>query len=252
MAEPKVRIRGVSKGFTLTGKPRVEVLSGIDLDVHTGGFLCVLGPSGCGKSTLLNMVGGFEKPDQGSILIDGEPVRGPNRRRVFVFQEYGIFPWMTVRENIAVGLLDRPHEERCFVVEHYIRMVGLVGFEDSFPRQLSGGMRQRVAVARALAVRPEILYMDEPFGAIDSLTRQQMRAELVRIWQEEGSTILFVTHDIDESLQLADRIVVMGPRPGTILEVVEVSIPHPRTFGTAEYVRIKHKLFRLLGLDTSV
>jgi NitT/TauT family transport system ATP-binding protein len=250
--EPKVRIRGLHKTFFEPGKPPVEVLSGVDLDVRAGEFLCLLGPSGCGKSTLLNLLGGFEKQDRGSIQIDGQPVDAPNPRRIFVFQEYGIFPWMSVWDNIAFGLYDRPESERYRIVEHYIRMVGLEGFERSFPQQLSGGMRQRVAVARALAVEPDVLYMDEPFGALDSLTRQRMRGELIRIWQEEGPTILFVTHDIDESLQLADRIAVMGTRPGRILELVDVPIPHPRTFGTPQYVEIKHHLFGLLGLAESV
>src|SRR5688572_27094050 len=171
VSEPKIRMRNVRKRFPGANGSWIDVLAGIDFEVRSGEFLCMLGPSGCGKSTLLNMCGGFESADDGSIEIDGVRVNGPDRRRIFVFQEYAIFPWMTVRENIAFGLLDRPTDEQERIVQHYVELVGLQGFEQSFPQQLSGGMRQRVAVARALAVQPEILLMDEPFGALDSLTR---------------------------------------------------------------------------------
>ncbi|MBI5433679.1 MAG: ABC transporter ATP-binding protein [Planctomycetes bacterium] len=248
MTEPKVRLRGVQKTFREPGKPPVEVLPGIDLDVAKGELICLLGPSGCGKSTLLNILGGFETADEGTVTIDGQPVRGPDPRRVFVFQEYGIFPWMTVWDNIAFGLGEKRFEEKLEIVGHYIELVGLRGFEKTFPQQLSGGMRQRVAVARALAVKPDIIFMDEPLGALDSLTRLKMRAELLRIWQEEKPTILLVTHDVDESVQLADRVVVFSARPGRILEVVEVGIDHPREFGSREYTEIKNRLYELLGV----
>jgi NitT/TauT family transport system ATP-binding protein len=211
--------------------------------------VCLLGPSGCGKSTLLNIVGGFDRASSGSVAIDGARVDGPDPRRVFVFQEYGVFPWATVRENIALGLRKRPAEEQQRILAHYVELVGLRGFEDSYPSELSGGMKQRVAVARALSVTPDIVFMDEPLGALDSLTRLQMRTEILRLWQRERMTILFVTHDIDESVQLADRVVVLSARPGRILDVVEVGLPHPRAFGSPEYNRIKDRLYELLGIE---
>ena len=248
---PKVEVRRLTKAFRSRGQDLV-VLQDVDLTVRAGEFVCLLGPSGCGKSTLLNIVGGFERASAGSVTIDGAKVEGPDPRRVFVFQEYGVFPWATVRENIALGLRKRPPEEQQRIVARYVELVGLGGFEDSYPSELSGGMKQRVAVARALAVTPDIVFMDEPLGALDSLTRLQMRAEILRMWQRERMTVLFVTHDVDESVQLADRIVVLSPRPGRILDVVEVDLPHPRELASPEYLRIKNRLYGLLGLEHRV
>lgn len=247
----KVSVRDVNKSFARNGK-ELLVLTNIDLDVAAGEFVCLLGASGCGKSTLLNIVGGFDQPTSGAVEIDGQPVTGPDPRRVFVFQEYGIFPWASVWDNVALGLRRRSKDEQHRIVQHYIEMVGLRGFEKSFPSELSGGMRQRVAVARALAVSPDIVFMDEPLGALDSLTRLTMRSEILRLWQQEKMTILFVTHDVDESISLADRIVVMSPRPGRIQEIVEVGLPHPRDLGSPEYGRIKNRLYELLGVSHAV
>ena len=208
----KVSIRGLEMVFRAEGK-ETPVLENIDLDVREGEFVCILGPSGCGKSTLLNIVGGFLEPTAGTVTIDGEPVTGPDPRRIFVFQERGVFPWLTVEGNIGFGLGKLSPEERRKRIAHYVRLVGLTGFENAYPQELSGGMKQRVEVARALAVNPDVLYLDEPFGALDSITRLVMRGELLRIWGPEKKTILFVTHDIDESVQLADRVVVMSSRP---------------------------------------
>jgi NitT/TauT family transport system ATP-binding protein len=244
----KVVIRGLCKAFTRK-RDTLEVLKDIDLTVQAGELVCVLGPSGCGKSTLLNIVGGFDTPTSGSVEINGEEVKGPDPRRVFVFQEYGIFPWASVWDNVALGLRKNGKDDRARTIQHYVDLVGLTGFEKSYPAELSGGMKQRVAVARALAVSPDIIYMDEPLGALDSLTRLQMRAEILRIWQQEKPTILFVTHDVDEALQLADRVVVMSPRPGRIAEIVTVGMPHPRDFGSPEYGRAKNRLFELLGVS---
>jgi ABC-type nitrate/sulfonate/bicarbonate transport system ATPase subunit len=250
-ATHKVLVRGVNKVF-----PRREgelvVLQDIELAIAPREFVCLLGPSGCGKSTLLNLVGGFDRPTSGTIEIDGQPVVGPDPRRVFVFQEYGIFPWASVWDNVALGLRKLPKDEQHRIVEHYIDLVGLKGFEKTYPNELSGGMKQRVAVARALAVHPDVIFMDEPLGALDSLTRLQMRAELLRIWQAEKMTILFVTHDVDEALQLADRIVVMTPRPGRIAEIVPVRAPHPRDIGSPEYGKLKNRLYELLGVSHSI
>lgn len=243
----KVEIRGLSKVFT-GRRSALEVLTGIDLEIRQGEFVCLLGPSGCGKSTLLNVVGGFEAPTSGEVLVDGEPVAGPHPRRVFVFQEYGIFPWASVWDNIALGLRQLSRDEQRRRVDHYIDLVGLRGFERAYPGELSGGMKQRVAVARALAVTPDIVLMDEPLGALDSLTRHSMRAEVLRIWQQERMTVLFVTHDVDEALQLADRIVVLSPRPGRIARIIPVEAAHPREIGSREYMRIKTELYGLLGV----
>jgi NitT/TauT family transport system ATP-binding protein len=247
----KVVLSSVSKEFAGRGGT-LPVLQDVSLEVREGEFLCLLGPSGCGKSTLLNIVGGFERPTSGRVTIDDEPVTGPDPRRVFVFQEYGIFPWATVRDNVALGLRKRDAAERDRLVQATIDLVGLTGFEHSYPFELSGGMKQRVEVARALAVSPDVIYMDEPFGALDSLTRLGMRAELIRIWQAERKTILFVTHDVDESVQLADRIVVFSDRPARITEIVTVGMKHPREIASAEYVAVKNRLYDLLGVGHTV
>ena len=250
---PKVRLRGVRKNFVEEGKPPVEVLAGIDLDVAEGEFVCLLGPSGCGKSTALNICAGFTKADGGVVEVDGEVVDGPDKKRVFVFQEYGIFPWMSVWDNIAFGLGDRPHAEKRETVRHYIAMVGLTGFEEAFPHELSGGMKQRVEVARALAVNPDVLFMDEPFGALDSLTRLNMRSELIRIWQREHKTILFVTHDIEESVQLGQRVVVFGNRPAKVKTTVDLhALGHPRDIDSSGYLKAREQLFEAMGVSTRI
>jgi NitT/TauT family transport system ATP-binding protein len=232
-------------------KADVPVLEKIDLTVREGEFVCIVGPSGCGKSTLLNIIGGFLGASKGAVLIDGSPVAGPDKKRIFIFQENGTFPWLTVEENVGFGLLDKSPEERRRVVTHYIDMVGLTGFEKSYPREISGGMKQRVEIARALAANPDILYMDEPFGALDFLTRLRMRAELVEIWQREKKTVLFVTHDVEESVQLADRVVVMSHRPATIATVVEINLARPRDLDSPEYLSIRDEIFEVMGLNHS-
>jgi ABC-type nitrate/sulfonate/bicarbonate transport system ATPase subunit len=222
------------------------------LTVREGEFVCLLGPSGCGKSTLLNIVGGFLTPTSGSVSIDGEPVHGPDPRRIFVFQERGVFPWLTTVENIAFGLHGLHGDERAKRVAHYVQLVGLSGFEHAYPHELSGGMKQRVEVARALAVDPDVLYLDEPFGALDSITRISMRRELLRLWEATRKTILFVTHDIDEALQLADRVVVLSARPGRIRRIVQIDMPHPRDLGAARYVELHRAIFEEIGLAHGV
>jgi NitT/TauT family transport system ATP-binding protein len=227
----------------------VHVLEGIDLEVPRGGFVCIVGPSGCGKTTLLNIVAGFLKPTRGELFVQGEPVPGPDPRRIYIFQEGGVFPWLTVRDNIGFGLHRLPHRERDAIVDRYIGMVGLAGFERSYPRELSGGMRQRVEIARALAADPEIIYMDEPFGALDYITRFKMRGDLVRIWQQERKTILFVTHDIEEAVQIADHVVVMSRRPASIRTVVEVALPRPRDLLSTAYLAVRDHIFAAMGMN---
>jgi len=244
---PKLSIRGLCMTFRAEGN-EVRVLEEIDLDVREGEFVCILGPSGCGKSTLLNIVAGFLEPTAGSVRIDGEEVRGPDPRRIFVFQERGVFPWLTAAGNIGFGLGRLPREERERRIAHYVRLVGLSGFENAYPHELSGGMKQRVEVARALAVDPDVLYLDEPFGALDSITRLVMRGELLRIWQAEKKTILFVTHDIEESVQLADRVVVMSSRPARIRRIVPIDLPHPRDLSSRRYLELRDGIFEEIGL----
>jgi NitT/TauT family transport system ATP-binding protein len=233
----------------VAGDSPVNVLEAINLDVHSGEFVCLVGPSGCGKSTLLNLTAGFLKPARGSVTVRGEPVLGPDSRRIFVFQENGVFPWLTVEQNVGFGLFRQPPKRRSEIIRHYIEMVGLTGFERAYPRQLSGGMRQRVEIARALAADPEIIFMDEPFGALDFITRLKMRADLTRIWQEEKKTILFVTHDIEESVQLADRVVVMTPRPATIRKEIRIDLPRPRDLDSASYLAARDEIFELIGMS---
>jgi NitT/TauT family transport system ATP-binding protein len=233
--------------FTRDGKS-TPVLDDISLEVADGEFVCLLGPSGCGKSTLLSTMAGFLSPTSGEIKIDAEVVHGPDPRRIFVFQERGVFPWLTVEGNIAFGLFHLPAAERRQRVAHYVKMVGLEGFEKAYPPALSGGMKQRLEVARALAVNPDMLFLDEPFGALDSITRLVMRGELLRIWEAERKTIIFVTHDIDEAVQLADRVVVMSARPATIQQIVNIDIPHPRDISSPRYLELRDGIFQQIGL----
>ncbi|HET9418607.1 MAG TPA: ABC transporter ATP-binding protein [Chthoniobacterales bacterium] len=230
----------------------IEVLENVSIDVAKGEFVCIVGPSGCGKSTLLNIVAGFLEPTSGSVIVEGEPVHGPDPRRIFVFQENGVFPWLNVRENVGFGLRKQKQTERDATIARYIDMVGLGGFENAYPHELSGGMRQRVEIARALAARPDIIYMDEPFGALDFLTRLKMRADLIRIWQSEKKTILFVTHDIEEAVQLSDRVFVMTPRPATIQEIVEVDLPRPRHLDSPDYLAKRDRIFSVMGMSLRV
>jgi len=249
--QTKLTINKLSMTFKRDGNT-VNVLEDIHLEARVGEFVCILGPSGCGKSTLLNIVGGFLRPSSGEVTIDGEAVTGPDPRRIFVFQERGVFPWLTVEGNIGFGLFKLSKEEKARRIAHYVKLVGLDGFEQAYPQELSGGMKQRLEVARALAVNPDMLFLDEPFGALDSITRLFMRGELLRIWEAERKTILFVTHDIEESVQLADRVVVMSARPAKIRRIVEIDIPHPRDISSRRYLELRDGIFEEIGLAHKV
>jgi NitT/TauT family transport system ATP-binding protein len=249
--ETKLRVSNINMAFERDGNI-TPVLENINLEVADGEFVCLLGPSGCGKSTLLSMMAGFLAPESGEISIDDEIVREPDPRRIFVFQERGVFPWLTVEGNIAFGLFKLPRSERERRVAHYIKMVGLEGFEKAYPMELSGGMKQRVEVARALAVDPDMLFLDEPFGALDSITRLVMRAELLRLWQTERKTIIFVTHDIDEAVQLADRVVVLSARPAKVQQIVEIDIAHPRDINSSRYLELRSGIFKQIGLAHAI
>ena len=240
----KISIEGVSKSFA----PGSTVLRGVDLQLAENSFTCLLGPSGCGKSTLLNMIAGFLPPSTGRVLVDGRPVHGPSADRGVVFQEYALFPWRTAARNVAFGPMLRrlSRVEQARTAERYLDLVGLAGHGAKYPGELSGGMKQRVAIARALANAPSVLLMDEPFGALDAQTREVLQEEMLRIWQHEQKTVVFVTHSISESLFLADRIVIMATRPGAVKEVLDVAMPHPRDRSSPEFVALERQIKRLV------
>lgn len=227
---PKIELRDVHKVFDL-GKEEFVALGGINLQLADNEFVTVVGPSGCGKSTLLNILAGLEYPTGGSALVDGEPVRGPGPDRGVIFQQYALFPWLTVRKNVEFGLRTKGlSSKECHDrAKHFINMVGLHDFADALPKTLSGGMKQRCAIARAYAMNPKILLMDEPFGALDALTRVRMQEDLLKTWEHEKRTVMFITHDVDEAAYLANRVVVMAARPGRIHEIININLPYPRT-----------------------
>jgi NitT/TauT family transport system ATP-binding protein len=249
--EAKISVRGLWMTFPAKDRSSqdIHVLEDIDLEVREGEFVCIVGPSGCGKSTLLNIAGGFLEATAGEIRVDDKPVNGPDPKRVFIFQENGIFPWMSVEENIGFGVKRATQDERRELVRHYVEMVGLSGFDRAYPGELSGGMKQRVEIARALAAEPDVLFMDEPFGALDYLTRLRLRHELIQIWQRERRTVLFVTHDVEEAVQLADRIVVMGRRPSRILAILPVAAGRPRDMDNPVCQLLRDEVFGMMGLD---
>ena len=243
-----VHIDGVSRSFPLQrGEGVVKALEPIDLSIARNDFITILGPSGCGKSTLLRIVAGLDRPTAGAVTIGGRGVTGPGRDRGMVFQSYTLFPWLTVAENIGFGLRESgvPAGERKATIAAWLERVGLKSFADHYPKQLSGGMQQRTAIARALANNPDMLLLDEPFGALDNQTRSLMQELLLGIWERERKTILFVTHDIEEAIFLGSRVVVMTARPGRIKAVVPVDLPHPRHYTLktgAEFSELKRRL----------
>ncbi|MGJ5150726.1 MULTISPECIES: ABC transporter ATP-binding protein [unclassified Bradyrhizobium] len=244
-----IEISGVSKIFT--DKKRnadVTALADINLSIARNELVCLLGPSGCGKSTLLNMIAGFEKPSAGNITVDGRPVTAPGADRGVVFQHANLMPWLPVWENVAFHLLlgGGQKAERRARAQVYIDMVGLSGFENHYPSELSGGMNQRVGIARALLMNPQVILMDEPFGALDEQTRMDMQTELVRIWQQHQGTIVFVTHGIDEALTLGTHVAVMSARPGRIVEIIPIDLPRPRDITSPQFNELKRHILALL------
>lgn len=226
----KISVRDVHKVFPLKSEDFVA-LDRVRLDITDNEFVTVVGPSGCGKSTLMNILAGLEAPTDGTALVDGAPVNGPGPERGVIFQQYALFPWLTVRKNIEFGLkiAGLGRAERRERADYFIRIVGLEQFADALPKMLSGGMKQRCAIARAYAVNPSILLMDEPFGALDALTRVTLQEQLLETWSREKRTVMFITHDVDEAVFLANRVVVMAARPGRIYDVIDVDLPYPRT-----------------------
>ena len=251
VASPKIELLGVSKTFT-TPQGAVAALDETSLQIGTNEIVCIVGPSGCGKSTLLNLVAGFIAPSAGAVLVDGAVVPGPGAERAVVFQQDSVFPWLTVEQNLAYGPVARkvPAAGVSQIVERLLSLVGLAEYRDLFPLQLSGGMKKRVDLARAYANKPAILLMDEPFGALDVLTREEMQIELLRLWQEEALTILFVTHDIEEAIFIGDRVVVMTPRPARVAADVAVPLGReldPRRKTSAAFQALRQQLMDILG-----
>ena len=243
----KVSIRNVVKKYD-TRNGEMIALNGANLDIMENEFICVIGPSGCGKSTLLNIIAGLLEPTSGAVIVDGRTVGGTCGDRGVVFQQYALFPWLTVKKNVqfVLKLQGKSQKEMDAIAEKYIKMVGLEKFIDSYPKELSGGMKQRVAIARAYAVNPSVLLMDEPFGALDAQTRTQLQTELLKTWQEENKTCFFVTHDIEEAIVLASRVVIMSARPGRIKEIIDIDIPHPRDQATKmspRFVELKNYIW---------
>ena len=227
---PKVQIKAVEKIYEGRNGKTVA-LNGVNMDIYDNEFICVVGPSGCGKSTLLNIIAGLHEATSGEVLVDGVKVEGTGVDRGVVFQQYALFPWLTVKKNVMFGLnlkKDLTEQQREEIADKYIKMVGLEKFTDSYPKELSGGMKQRVAIARAYAVNPSLLLMDEPFGALDAQTRTQLQTELLKTWDEEKKTCFFITHDVEEAILLATKVIVMSARPGRIKEIIDIDIPYPR------------------------
>lgn len=245
-----VSFRQVAKSFPVDGR-ELQAIERFDLEIADGEFIAIVGASGCGKSTLLRLLIGLDREFQGEIRIDGKAIDGIGGERGIVFQEHRLFPWLTVEQNIALGLVNEPLSAtgKAGKVADYLQLVGLKGFERAYPHQLSGGMAQRVAIARGLVASPRILLLDEPFGALDALTRQQLQEELLRIRQRERITTVLVTHDVEEALFLADRVVVMAPRPGRIKRVVEVPLEHPRERGGFDFLGLRETLLHELTGD---
>ena len=235
-------IKNLNKTFRVRGSD-VPVLRALDFSITRGEFVSIVGASGCGKSTILRIIAGLEKDYQGQVLLDGAPVSGPGLDRGFVFQDHRLFPWLTVRKNIAFGI-ERTRADRDKLVQEHIRLVGLKGFENAYPGQLSGGMAQRAAIARAIVNRPELLLLDEPFGALDAFTKIAMQEEMLRIWGADKTTMVLVTHDIDEAVYLSDRVFVMSNRPGTIRRVFKVDFSRPRDRNSPDFIAVRQAIFK--------
>ncbi|RMX04890.1 ABC transporter ATP-binding protein [Corticibacter populi] len=255
----KIRLESVGKSFAhgRHAEQTLTVLEGVSLDVLAGEFVCLLGPSGCGKSTILNLLAGFERQDQGRLSLDGRPIQGPSPQRGMVFQQPNLFPWLTVLQNVVFGprMARQAQQDYLPAARHYLQQIGLEKYADHYPWQLSGGMRQRVALARAWLPGPQVLLMDEPFGALDAQTRLVMQDLLNRIWAQTGTTIVFVTHDVDEALFLADRIVLMSAHPGRVREIIDVPFARPRRpdalFLERAYAPIKKQILQALREESS-
>ena len=244
----KIAVRNLKKSFAAAKGGTLQVIDGVEFTVADGEFVAIVGPSGCGKSTLMNIIAGFEKPDAGAVEVDGRPLNGPSPKGIVISQHGSVFPWLTVQQNLMFGLNGDGHGDKALLADHYAAMVGLKGFEKAYPHELSGGMLKRVELARAFIVKPEILYLDEPFSALDALMNMKMRNELLRILEEERHTVLLITHDVEEAVYMADRIMVLSPRPTTIQASFEVKLPHPRKLSSPEAQGLREAILKELGL----
>ncbi len=242
-----ITVKNIKRVFSDTQGNEVVALNDVDLHISPGEFVSLVGPSGCGKSTLLRLITGLDTPTSGDLFLDGAAIKGPHYERGLVFQDPTLFPWLNVYDNVASGLVARRiyHKKKDDVAD-YINLVGLKGFEKAYPHQLSGGMAQRVALARALVNHPKVLLLDEPLGALDAFTRMQMQDEILRIWEERGTTMVLVTHDVDEAIYLSDRIIIMTPRPGKIQEIMDVQIGRPRSRNHPDFFRLRSKILETL------
>jgi len=249
-----LKIQDLSKSFNREDGSEMAALDHLSLDIADKEFVCVLGSSGCGKTTLLRLIAGLDQDREGQIILDGEEMHGPSPKIGFVFQEYSLFPWRTVIDNIVFGLEMNGvgREERYRTAERYLELVGLKQFRNSYPSELSGGMRQRVAVARALALEPVLLLMDEPFGALDAQTRNMLQKELLVIWEKTRKTIVFITHSVDEAVFLADRIIVLTPRPGRVCQIFPIDLKRPRDRTSVEFAQVRRQVLDLIGQHCSI
>jgi ABC-type nitrate/sulfonate/bicarbonate transport system ATPase subunit len=246
----KIHVQNVGKGFP-TDKGRLEVISDLDFKVGDGEFVAIVGPSGCGKTTLMNIIAGFLAPDSGAVLVDGKPRLKPDPRGVLITQQGSVFPWLTVRQNLLFGLPEEMPEREKLAAD-YAELVGLEGFDNNYPHELSGGMLKRAEIARALVVKPEILYMDEPFSALDALMSLRMQNELLRILQKERHTVMLITHDVEEAIHLADRVLVLSPRPTRIQASFDITLPHPRRVSSPEAQALRVAILKELGVSETV
>ena len=244
-----IGITNVQRIYRDTDGNKVEALRDVSLNIRKGEFISIIGPSGCGKTTLLRLIAGLDKPQAGGLTIDGDPIKDVSPERGYVFQQGSLFPWLTVENNISYGLKARKvFKSNKDKISKYISMVGLDGFEKSYPHQISGGMAQRVAIARALINEPKVLQLDEPMGALDSFTRSDLQDKLLELWKENGTTMILVTHDIDEAIYLSDRIVIMTPRPGKISKIIDVDLPRPRHRGGTEFLALRKSILEFFEL----
>jgi len=247
MSVEKIVVEGITKRF-VSKQGTLSVIDGVSFSVADGEFVAIIGPSGCGKSTLMNIIAGFERQDRGRVTVDGIERDGPSPKGIMISQHGSVFPWLTVQQNLMFGLNGESRADKITLADHYAAMVGLKGFERAYPHELSGGMLKRVELARALVVKPEILYMDEPFSALDALMSLRMQTELRRILGEERHTVLLITHDVEEAIYMADRIMVLSPRPATIQTTFDVRLPHPRKLSSPEAQDLREAVLKDLGL----
>lgn len=246
-------IKDVNRTYVDTNDSTVEALKNINLSIKKGEFISIIGPSGCGKTTLLRLLAGLDVQESGTILLEGEEIKGPHPARGYVFQQSSLFPWLTVEKNIASGLKARGvYKQNKEEVSQYIKLIGLNGFEKTYPHQISGGMAQRVAIARALINHPVALLMDEPMGALDAFTRADLQDKLLELWKENDTTMILVTHDVDEALYLSDRVVIMSPRPGKISEVLNVTLPKPRQRSSTDFTVMRNSILEKLHLASEI